>query len=134
VCSQLSIRPSFAGTGTFGRVRLCSLNDDARSGVDTTKIANQPKSKVTLPKFYALKIMKKLEVVRLKQVEHIRNEKEILLGINHPFLVTLCALATHTPSSRTQDCPIVDANDCPSRRYRLKSLNGAKAEPCRALS
>ena len=28
--------------------------------------------------FFALKIMKKSEVVRLKQVEHIKNEKEIL--------------------------------------------------------
>ena len=88
-----TLRPSLAGTGTFGRVRLCSLNEDARAAVDTSKISNQPKSKVTLPKFYALKIMKKLEVVRLKQVEHIRNEKEILMGINHPFLVTLYAVA-----------------------------------------
>ena len=46
-----------------------------------------------LPRVFALKIMKKLEVVRLKQVEHIRNEKEILQTINHPFLVTLYAVA-----------------------------------------
>jgi len=37
--------------------------------------------------------MKKAEVVRLKQVEHIRNEKDILTSINHPFLVTLYAVA-----------------------------------------
>ena len=42
--------------------------------------------------FFALKIMKKSEVVRLKQVEHIKNEKEILSEGNHPFIVTLyCA-------------------------------------------
>ena len=41
---------------------------------------------------FALKIMKKSEVVRLKQVEHIKNEKEILSEVNHPFIVTLyCA-------------------------------------------
>jgi len=39
--------------------------------------------------FFALKIMKKSEVVRLKQVEHIQNEKKILTEINHPFIVTL---------------------------------------------
>ena len=41
--------------------------------------------------FFALKIMKKSEVVRLKQVEHIKNEKEILQDVNHPFIVVLCA-------------------------------------------
>ena len=41
--------------------------------------------------YFALKIMKKSEVVRLKQVEHIQNEKEILTAVNHPFIVTLCA-------------------------------------------
>ena len=40
---------------------------------------------------FALKIMKKSEVVRLKQVEHIKNEKEILTEVNHPFIVVLCA-------------------------------------------
>lgn len=53
----------------------------------------EPSKAASVPKYFALKIMKKLEVVRLKQVEHIRNEKEILMGINHPFLVTLYAVA-----------------------------------------
>ena len=39
--------------------------------------------------FFALKIMKKSEVVRLKQVEHIRNEKDILCEVTHPFIVVL---------------------------------------------
>lgn len=34
--------------------------------------------------------MKKSEVVRLKQVEHIKNEKEIMNNTQHPFIVTLC--------------------------------------------
>ena len=35
-------------------------------------------------------------MVRLKQVEHIKNEKEILQDVNHPFIAVLCA-ACHGP-------------------------------------
>ena len=56
------------GTGTFGRVRL---------------------AKHMPVKYYAMKILKKAEVVRLKQVEHILSEKEILMSISHPFIVNL---------------------------------------------
>eukprot|EP00003_Mantamonas_plastica_P001182 TRINITY_DN1084_c0_g2_i1.p1 TRINITY_DN1084_c0_g2~~TRINITY_DN1084_c0_g2_i1.p1 ORF type:complete len:361 (-),score=123.86 TRINITY_DN1084_c0_g2_i1:290-1372(-) len=56
------------GTGTFGRVRLCrTANGD----------------------IFAMKIMQKSEIVRLKQVEHVENEREILLSIRHPFIVNL---------------------------------------------
>lgn len=57
------------GTGTFGRVVLV-------------------KQKQTL-KYYALKIMSIAEVLRLKQVEHVRNEKEILSKVKHPFIIEL---------------------------------------------
>jgi serine/threonine protein kinase len=40
---------------------------------------------------FALKMLKKSEVVRLKQVQHVKSEKEILLLIEHPFIVTLVA-------------------------------------------
>lgn len=82
-----------AGTGTFGRVRLCHISDDAKNAQVSKVTAPKSGKTPTVPKYYALKIMKKLEVVRLKQVEHIRNEKEILMAINHPFLVTLYAVA-----------------------------------------
>ena len=82
---------ALAGTGTFGRVRLAELKTEESDkikgpleGCSTNIKANE-----AVPKVFALKIMKKLEVVRLKQVEHIRNEKDILESINHPFLVTL---------------------------------------------
>jgi len=39
--------------------------------------------------FFALKVLRKMEVVRLKQVDHIKNEKKILAAINHPFIVSL---------------------------------------------
>jgi hypothetical protein len=37
----------------------------------------------------ALKMLKKTEIVRLNQVEHINSEKNILLSIKHPFIVNL---------------------------------------------
>jgi len=36
-----------------------------------------------------MKILKKSEVVRLKQVEHINSEKTILAQVDCPFLVKL---------------------------------------------
>jgi serine/threonine protein kinase len=60
------------GTGTFGRVR----------------IAQHRPSRA----WYALKILKKSEILRLKQVEHIRSEVRILSGVHHPFIVNLVGL------------------------------------------
>ena len=60
---------SLIGTGTFGRVLLCKLK--------------------TKDQYFAMKMLKKVEVVRLKQVEHINSEKEILSQINFPYIVNL---------------------------------------------
>lgn len=57
------------GTGTFGRVRL---------------VQHKPTSK-----YYALKILKKSEIIRLKQVQHIQSEVTLLKLISHPFIVNL---------------------------------------------
>mmetsp|Transcript_39882 Transcript_39882/g.55427 ORF Transcript_39882/g.55427 Transcript_39882/m.55427 type:complete len:375 (+) Transcript_39882:342-1466(+) len=57
------------GTGTFGRVRLVQHK--------------------TTGQFLALKILKKHEVIRLKQVDHILSEKSILAQLNHPFIIGL---------------------------------------------
>ena len=64
------------GTGTFGRVRLVSYMQPSLS----------PK-----PLHFALKMLKKSEIIRLKQVEHIKAEKSILSRICHPFIVNLFA-------------------------------------------
>ena len=40
-------------------------------------------------KFYALKILKKSEIVRMRQVEHINSEKAILSQVTHPFIVRM---------------------------------------------
>jgi len=61
------------GTGTFGRVRVVKL----KGCPDRTPLA--------------LKIMKKSEVIRLKQVEHVKAETAILSMIEHPFIVNLLA-------------------------------------------
>ncbi|EPZ32887.1 putative camp-dependent protein kinase catalytic subunit [Rozella allomycis CSF55] len=36
-----------------------------------------------------MKVLKKSEIVRLKQVEHVNNERNILSLVNHPFVVNL---------------------------------------------
>ena len=51
-------------------------------------------------KFLALKTLKKNEIIRLKQVEHILSEKQILGKIEHPFIVNLCAPPPRPPPSR----------------------------------
>jgi len=68
------------GTGTFGRVRVVKI----KGSKDRTPLA--------------LKIMKKSEVIRLKQVEHIKAEVGILGMIRHPFVVNL--LTTFQDESR----------------------------------
>ncbi|KAI8093288.1 camp-dependent protein kinase 10 [Halteromyces radiatus] len=57
------------GTGTFGRVYLAK---------------EQTQNKV-----YAIKVLKKADVVRLKQVEHINSERYVLSRVHFPFIVQL---------------------------------------------
>lgn len=62
---------STLGTGSFGRVRLARMhNTDS---------------------FYAIKIMKKERLLQKKQEVHVRNEKNILSQISHPFIVKFYA-------------------------------------------
>ena len=39
-------------------------------------------------KFYAIKTMKKAEIIKSKHVDHIENEKKILETFEHPFSVS----------------------------------------------
>ena len=56
------------GTGSFGRVHLSKLSDG---------------------QYVALKVLKKAEVIKMRQLEHTVNERAILAQIEHPFLVKL---------------------------------------------
>merc|ERR1740129_1401707 len=60
------------GEGMFSRVRIAKLKEPP--GQTTT---------------IALKILKKKDIVKMQQVEHVRQEKDILLKISHPFIVDL---------------------------------------------
>lgn len=57
------------GTGTFGRVRVVVHRASGAT--------------------YALKILKKSEILRLKQLEHIKNEVRLLMQVAHPFIVNM---------------------------------------------
>ena len=57
------------GTGSFGRVHLVRSCHNTR--------------------FYAIKVLNKDRVVRMKQVEHTNSEREMLERVRHPFLVNL---------------------------------------------
>ena len=57
------------GYGTFGRVKLVRFKG---------------KSEV-----FALKIMRKKEILEQNQLMHLHSEKEVLLDIDHPNIVSL---------------------------------------------
>ncbi len=57
------------GTGSFGRVRFATHRGTGS--------------------FWAIKMLKKAEVIRLQQVEHMISEKNILSNLDHPFIVRL---------------------------------------------
>ncbi|KAI9367498.1 kinase-like domain-containing protein [Aspergillus egyptiacus] len=64
------------GTGTFARVWLARLRDE----------------KAKPDKVYALKILRKADVIKLKQVEHVRNECRTLADVSgYPFITSLLA-------------------------------------------
>jgi len=39
--------------------------------------------------YYAMKAMPKARVVKMKQLEHIHNEKQLLSSVQHPFVIGL---------------------------------------------
>lgn len=64
------------GTGSFGRVKLAYWKEKQR--------------------FVALKILKKAEILKLKQVDHIMSEISILSEIDHPFLIKMHGLSQNS--------------------------------------
>ncbi|KAH8108148.1 cAMP dependent protein kinase [Cristinia sonorae] len=64
------------GTGTFGRVLLVRLRS-----------SSLPSSQ----NIFAMKVLRKTDIVRLRQVEHVNAERYILSRVQHPFIVDLFA-------------------------------------------
>jgi len=61
------------GVGSFGRVKFAKYKVDS--------------------KYYAVKFMKKHEIIKLKQVDHINNEKRLMAQIDYPFVVNMYGYA-----------------------------------------
>lgn len=57
------------GTGSFGRVHLVRSIHNGR--------------------YYAIKVLKKRQIVKMKQVDHTNNERKILKMVQHPFLIRM---------------------------------------------
>lgn len=55
--------------GTFGRVRLIKHKQNNN--------------------YYAAKILKKSDIIKSKQIDHVQSESEILSCLSHPFIVSL---------------------------------------------
>lgn len=55
--------------GSFGRVRLVRQKQTNR--------------------YFAAKILKKIEVLKSKQIDHVQNESQILSTLKHPFIVPI---------------------------------------------
>ncbi|KAF6761125.1 AGC/PKA protein kinase [Ephemerocybe angulata] len=57
------------GTGSFGRVHLARSKHNLR--------------------FYAVKVLNKERIVKMKQIEHTNNEMQMLENVQHPFIINL---------------------------------------------
>lgn len=65
------------GTGTFARV--CLVRPSHGTEADRSQV-------------FALKILRKTEVIKLKQIDHVRHEREILADVSgHPFITNFIA-------------------------------------------
>ena len=65
------------GTGTFGKVILSRLRP------------SPARPHQTAPHYFAMKVLEKVTVVRLRQVEHLNSERSTLAQVAHPFIVNL---------------------------------------------
>ncbi|KFZ01230.1 hypothetical protein V500_00849 [Pseudogymnoascus sp. VKM F-4518 (FW-2643)] len=81
------------GTGTFARVWLVKLSHPMQGAED---------------RVFALKVLRKTEVIKLKQVDHVNHERAILADVaGYPFITTL--ITTFTDS----ECLYMLLDYCP---------------------
>ncbi|KAA1137322.1 serine/threonine protein kinase, AGC [Puccinia graminis f. sp. tritici] len=94
------------GTGTFGKVLLVRLDranqrnspNDLEPHRTETSSSFEPQQK-----YYAIKVLSKSQVVRLKQVEHVNSEKDLLAQVSRRatsrlsqfFVSLLCTFQDH---------------------------------------
>ncbi|TPX32658.1 hypothetical protein SeMB42_g07592 [Synchytrium endobioticum] len=86
------------GTGSFGRVHMVKLN--------------------TTGKYYAMKVLRKVDVVRMKQVEHTVSEKTILEQLDFPFL----RFEKYTQQSSKIETPVRIPAELDMTPYSTKSI------------
>lgn len=79
--SSLLQQKETLGMGHFGRVRLIEMNEVKQIGQGENPLIHSG--------FFALKIMKKSEILRLKQTQHVHDERKLLCKLKNPFIVTL---------------------------------------------
>ena len=88
----ITMRPEVLVRDQHHKVKLIELKALAKKGPGLEACENVSDSVLSSPEFngvFALKIMKKTEIVRLKQVDHVRNESLIHSRMSHPYLSTL---------------------------------------------
>ncbi|CAD0106316.1 unnamed protein product [Aureobasidium uvarum] len=89
---QILVEPNSKPVGHSSKV-LRREDFDLVKTLGTVWLANLVTSnKEDADKVFALKILRKTDVIRLKQVEHVRNERNVLAAVaGHPFITTMVA-------------------------------------------
>ena len=72
------------GTGSFGRVHL----GRPAFWPSPSCLLLTVRSKHNL-RFYAIKVLQKEKIVKSKQIDHTNNEQQMLLAVQHPFIINL---------------------------------------------
>lgn len=72
------------GTGSFGRVHLGQSHHFPQLPL----LPSTVRSKHNL-RFYAIKVLHKEKIVKSKQIDHTNNEQQMLLAVQHPFIINL---------------------------------------------
>jgi protein kinase A len=96
------------GTGSFGRVHLVQSKHNQR--------------------FYAVKVLKKQQVVKMKQIEHTNDERRMLGEVKHPFLITLWG-TFQDPRNLYMVMDFVEGGELFSL-LRKSGVSGCVAPPC----
>lgn len=87
--SQALINHTIAASSVSPSLLAPVASNRSSSVIVTPTSAHHVSSSAPGPRYFALKMLKKSEILRLKQVEHIKAEKAILSRIAHPYIISL---------------------------------------------